>query len=672
MATPRGARALLTLTVLATCVGVPAASAQQPDVQIRLVGQTPWTSADRPKLTITFDATNSGTQTIGSLSAGLSIGPPVRARILYEQTLANGPGPIPIRAETFPQTGVLAPGVTRRFRVAIDVSSIGDLSTVDSLVYPAQVGLLSASVPVATVNTAEINFVQAEEPPLFVSWWAEITAPVALDPTGTLADPRLETAIRQGGPMRSEVEALQRVATDPPNHPVSIAMEPAVLEQLSRMADGYATTSGQTVPPGVGGASDAAKILADLRKAAGGRRTSVFPMPFAAPLLPSLMSNGLARDLDRQWALGDRTVSKTLGATPDATVMRPPGGALDDASVDALSARGVTTILGSPGTVFRKPQPNDFAPPPTVQLTTRTTRTDLVLPDPSVNAFLGNDAMLADPVRAAQAILGEIATIWREEPTKVRGIAIGLPAGLTPGLWGPLLQRLAEAPFLHNVKPSTFAATFNVTGAQETLTQQSQAGFSHPYTTAIRQGHDQIASYRSMLTAPSALPDRLDRNLLYSEAGQYVGDEAAGRAWIDQVRGYVENVFASLGPNTSQTFTLTSSGGRVPIRMGDPGPVPLTVVVRLQSSRFSFPGGDTKTVTLERRNQIVEFGVRATASGQGVIRVIVQAPTGRLIDQGTLLVRSTAVSRIALIITAAAALGLAALWSRRLFRRPGS
>jgi hypothetical protein len=173
-----------------------------------------------------------------------------------------------------------------------------------------------------------------------------------------------------------------------------------------------------------------------------------------------------------------------------------------------------------------------------------------------------------------------------------------------------------------------------------------------------------------MLTSSSPFPDRLDRNLLYAEAGQYVGDETGGRVWIDQVRTFLGGVFASAAPDTRQTFTFTSHTGTIPIRMGDPGSTPLRVVVQLQSSRFSFPGGDSQAVTLSRPHQIVEFRVAATVSGQGVIQVIVHAPSGLVIDQASLLVRSTAVSRIALIITAAAALVLAALWSRRLFRRP--
>jgi len=97
--------------------------------------------------------------------------------------------------------------------------------------------------------------------------------------------------------------------------------------------------------------------------------------------------------------------------------------------------------------------------------------------------------------------------------------------------------------------------------------------------------------------------------------------------------------------------------------------------VQLRSNRFRFPDGDQQTVTLTQPNQIVTFNATALASGQGTIQVVMRAPSGRAIRQTTLTVRSTSVNRIALAVTAAAALLLVVLWSRRLwsrrlFRRP--
>jgi hypothetical protein len=358
--------------------------------------------------------------------------------------------------------------------------------------------------------------------------------------------------------------------------------------------------------------------------------------------------------------------------------MRPPGGALDETSLQALAVRGITTLLGNADTTERPPQPNDFAPPPSAELSAAGTEVNVLLPDPDVTAMLQNQTLLADPVLAAQALLGEIATIWREDPVPlpptVHGIALGLPADLPSGLWSPLLQRIGHAPFLKTAQPDEFLADVKPTGVAATLLDPSTAGFTRTYVTAIRTERDNLAAYRSMLFAPDLLSDELDRDLLYAEAGQYVGDEIHGRAWYDQVHAVTTGIFARAAPNTSQVFTITSKAGTIPLQMGDPGPTPLKMIVVLRSSKYTFPDGDTQTswkqvVVLAHAHQIVPVRVEATASGQGAIEVFVRAPSGLIVSQGAVIVRSTAINRIALIITLAAALVLAALWSRRLFRR---
>lgn len=651
------------------------AAAQQGTVLIELLKQTPWTTPARPKLTISFEATNSGAQKLTDLSVGLTIGQPIRARLVYEQTLVLGPGlaiygPAPAR-----QAGTLDPGKSRRFTVSLNLASVPGVSRVDSLVYPMAIDLRSRGVVVASFNTAEIHFVKTLETPLMITWWAEVTAPIAFDPQGRLADPTFATSIAPGGTLRSEAQALRDLAHLSPTTSIHLAIEPAVLEQLSLMASGYRTVDGSSIAAGTAGAADAAVVLADLKAAAAGRSTSVSALPFSAPLIPSLIDGGLIRDLDRQRAAGAAVVSNTLGVAVDPTVLRPPGGALDASSLQALAAHGVTTLLGDPDTVARPAQPNDFAPAPSAVLTTRRGALSVVLPDPHVSALMQNQTLMADPALAAQALLGEIATIWREQPVPtppaVRGIALALPASLPAALWGPLLLRL-PAPFLETVQPAELISRVEPQGLAATLLHPVSTTFSSAYVTSIHTERDNLAAYRAMLL-PLVDPasDRMERFLLYAEGGGYVGDEIHGREWYDFVHNSLTSIFNKAAPDTSQIFTFTSGVGTIPISLGDPGPLPLHVVIVLRSSRFTFPSGNAQFVTLTRPHQIVLFRVGTTGGGQWPILVYLQAPkpSGRYVAQETLLVRSTQVNKIAVIITVAAGLVLVALWSRRLFRR---
>ena len=133
------------------------------------------------------------------------------------------------------------------------------------------------------------------------------------------------------------------------------------------------------------------------------------------------------------------------------------------------------------------------------------------------------------------------------------------------------------------------------------------------------------------------------------------------------------DVFSRAVPDTSQVFTFLSETGSIPLRMGDPGELPIRFTLQLRSNRFRFPDGDQQVVTLTQPNQIVTFEATALAAGQGTIQVVLRAPSRRAIRQTALTVRSRSVNRIALRRDAAvAALVLIGLWSRRLFRRPTS
>jgi hypothetical protein len=91
--------------------------------------------------------------------------------------------------------------------------------------------------------------------------------------------------------------------------------------------------------------------------------------------------------------------------------------------------------------------------------------------------------------------------------------------------------------------------------------------------------------------------------------------------------------------------------------------------VELRSSQFTFPDGASQEVTLDRPNQIVSFLVVAKAAGQNPIQVAVLAPSGSTLSTQTIAVRTTAVNRIALLVTVAAAGGLLLLFVRRWQRR---
>ena len=187
------------------------------------------------------------------------------------------------------------------------------------------------------------------------------------------------------------------------------------------------------------------ETLERIREIAASPLARLHAMPFAAPRLPALLTSGLASHLDAHWRLGDETFERIVGERPDPTVARPPGLALDQASIDAMAAHGADTILGGADSVERPPQDQDFAPPPasTLFLSTGGDVT-LLLPDPGATSLLSEPALREDPILAAHVLIGELATIWKEQPVPgddiVRGLALDLPPDLPASFWRPAIR----------------------------------------------------------------------------------------------------------------------------------------------------------------------------------------------------------------------------------------
>jgi hypothetical protein len=645
---------------------------------IRLVSQTPWTTPKEPMLRITLRITNDGGSTIIDPDVGWTLGPKVMSRVQYEAALDEGPV-FPASAETVPVLADLSPGASKDVEIVIDTSETGGIEQGDSGVYPLQLELRTGDQPIGVaVNTAAIHITQTPRSPVLLSWWTEVATPLAFGPDGRLIDRGFEEALRSRGGVVAQVEALTVMLRGRSDVPIDVIISPATLDQLRQAEDGYERSDGTSVPEDALAPRMAAETLDRLREIAGSSEARLHAMPFAAPRLPALLSQGLRSHLEAQWQVGDETFEAALGEQPDPAVARPPGVAFDQASVDLLGARGVTTILGAADSVERPPQPNDYAPLPAATLTTTSGQSiSLLLPDPGVQTLLqalpSDQRLREDPVLAAQVILGELATIWKEIPVPpqdvVRGLALDLFPDLPTGIWDQVVRRLAGAPFLKPVHAEDLPGGVLPPPLPARLGTASPEGFSPGYTNDLAATARRVTVFGSILEEPAGEADRLRRWLLYAEASQYVGQEGSGQIWIDAVNGVIDRTFASLRPDTTRVLTFTSRSGTIPLRMGDPGDRVLNVRVELASGRVDFLDGNVRSVRLAQANQFITFGVEFKAAGPSDIDVSVVSPNGTILSRSVLVVRSTAVNPIALIVTIGAGLVLVGLWSRRLFRR---
>lgn len=654
---------------------VPGASAQEPlpSIRLTLLSQTPWNSAFDPvnqrEVLLRFRAENLGVVPVGDLSIGVTLYGRVISRTAYEDALVADPAFV-LDAETLARDGTLDPGQPRDFEVAFPLDSPG-IDPDDSGVYPLKIDLRSGFSSLAELRTSAVFLVREPELPLAVSWTFVLHHRIEFGPDDVFLGPDLELSLSPGGRLSGQIQALLDLANDPAEPAVDVAISPTLLTQLGRMRRGYevATEDGtRVVPPDEGGARLAEVALEDLGTIAEAPNVRISALPFSSPELPSLLAGGLGRDLPEQLERGRRVVEEFLSVPPVSGVLRPPGAALDEETLEGLAASGVLTIVGGPSTVEPLPQPLGFAGPPTAAIGDGELLA--IVPDPAVAALTQSSLPALDPVGAAHAVLGELAAIWQEQPGLERGIAlIASEDLLAPSSFYLTLARgIAGAPWLAPMHAAEFVAAFPPAEPSE-LASPTARRFSSAYVEELRQARRRVDTFRSMLAQPSEEPDRFDTLLLLAESRQFLSDPEAGLVFIDAVRDSVGAIFAGIAVQAPPEITLTSrSGSGIPVTVSSDASESLRVSVVLESPHLrGVPRIDL--VLAPRDSQTVTFPVELQSTGRFEVTIRVIAPGGRPLEETEMVVRSTVYNRIALAITLAAALTLFALWARRFLPR---
>jgi Family of unknown function (DUF6049) len=666
---------------------VPASAQETPTAALTLLSQTSWncpyavdlrqptpsglTCQTGRELVIRFRAQNTGTTPLDQLAIGVSLYSRILSRSAYEDSLTTDPSVI-LKSDTLVREGVIQAGGTRDFEVSMVLKN--GLDPAHSGVYPVKVDLRSGVTSVAAIRTPAIFLVREPEIPLTLSWTIVLSHPITFAPDGTFTDTSLETSLAPGGRLSGQIRALRDLVADPTAPPVGVAISPVLLTQLGRMRGGYSVVDEdgtmRDVPAGQGGSELASRALDDLRAVAAAPSVEVTTLPFSAPEIPSLYGGGLGRDVGIQLERGRAVASSLIQADPPEQILRPPGAALDDETLRGLAGVGVGTLIVGPTTVDLPPQPLGFAGPATTALGDGAVTA--IVPEPSTDAVMTSVAQ-ADPVRGAQVVLGELTTIWQEAPGETRSVALVLgedaPAPLPGPFFPPLVRGVAGAPWLTPAKAEAFVEAFPSTEKLE-LANPSLRQFPGRYVVALKQARRRAQTLRSMLPDTSIEPERLETMLLLAEARQFLTSTSTddGLAFIASVRNSVKETVDGLSLDTVSTVALSSDSGGIPVTVSNAGQQSLNVFVGLVAPQLR--NAPSELVRLgPGQSETVRLKARLRSTGRFPVQVQMTAPDGRPIEDRTLIVRSTAYNRIALLITIGAALMLAAVWARRFLPR---
>lgn len=566
--------------------------------------------------------------------------------------------------------GGIEAGGSRTVVVERSAEQLG-LGPGDYGVYPLRLQVQRDGLSLDDVTTSVVFSPARVEEPLRVG----VLLPVDEQP-GRLAGGRyrvdhLRSAVDAEGRLRSLVDGLlARRGT-----PVTTAHSALLVEQLDDMAGGFRRANGSRMVADAPTARRAARFVREMRTLTDDPAAQQIALTYGPADLVALTRGGLEGEAIRSLTEGNRRLESLTGARPAPGVLWAPEG-LDDQTLATMLAGGADTVVLSDDSLgTRQPPDQPFTPSPVRLLRTDAgTTVKVLVPDPwledRLDAGPGEDA----PLVAAQRLVGEVATVHFEQPysPRRRGLLVA-PTQLTtphPEMIDEVARRLARVPWARQVTLSDVAAGVDQERTPVRLeydADDAASELSPAYIASLQSARRALSSLSSVLATRSPAPDRYDRLLLQAASVHYrpIGWTRQGKRLVRAVRSAAAEVASAVDVVQGPSVTLTSIEGQVPVTVRSTAPVPLHLRMRVQSPRFRLVGPSVQSFTLRPgQSRTLAFRVRALAPGSTYpLRVLVQDPDATLrLAEASVVVRSTAYSVAALVVTAGAALFLLTWW----------
>jgi hypothetical protein len=501
-----------------------------------------------------------------------------------------------------------------------------------------------------------------------------LTLGVHRDPSGIFVDEEVQDSVvpRTGG--SSGVQALLGLADQHPDWNFTLALDPAYLDQVRDLSDGYMQSLSAGPPTKVDSASPTAigatETVNILKSIAASESVQVIPTPYAMAALTLLASE--------RWddGVGQMRVAKaalvqglSMAGIPDGAYA--PHLDLTTGCIRYFGQASIDYVVASSNvTKDLAEEPQDPLQPIRLQ-DIEGNRVSLLPVSPRLQAAVGPPW---DTTLFWAALAGELAS---GSP----GPFVVAPAtdyDLAPAAYLQQLgDELAKLPWLHTLTLKQLVQSHPPSSRPVFLSR-----YAAPLDDFVAQGlMEGLRTAHSAFTDlevaadPQALPVGAARLLLYVAESGYWFDRGAspevanlGLAYQDAVKAQVRSEFDKVRVAPGATAALRDGQGEVQVGISNGTGYTLKLDVDLSGQGLTVQGGSTRTVQLGPGDSSVAYEVKLD---RPAATAVVTAKSGAtLVATGSVALRSVSSSRAILWVAGGAALilaalGFAVLWMRR-------
>ncbi len=521
-------------------------------------------------------------------------------------------------------------------------------------VYPLQVSLVDTRdlIPLDSFITYLVLVPQSVSSPLHFS----LVIPIGLSPAYDAAGRPTPSAADE-----SELELLASSLSRNPSFACSLVVSP-------QLAGALEAASGRA---GGSRAAAARRALAALRQLSSLPNVELESDTYAPVDVAALAATRLTGELSPQLRAGQRLLRR-LGAVidPHRFVSEWPIGL---GATRALAGQGVDQLVVPSSSVTPFP-PSRWEFPVWAPFFVRGSSGKVVADasDASLEAHLESGT---NPVLRANQLLADLAILYFvEQPPQPRGVSLLAPPGWRPSraFLSTLVSGLSSNSLVESDTLGQFFAQVHAGSAEpplriRSLSAPSISGSERLVAGSLLTARTKLAALAGLLPPSSPLVASLSDRVLLGESAGLSKQVRAG--YLNTPGEALRRLAREITLPVGKTITITSLSAKVPISIYSGSHYPLKVLLSLESADLSFRRHQM-LLTLRPKTNTREIAVAARTAGDFPFKLSVRTRTGGfLLAQGRVLIRSTAISGVAVGLTAGAGAFLLIWWGRSVLKK---